>query len=328
MFKVKKFRVVLALLIVFVLSIGVAGCGTSTKTTTAKKYNIGMTIADYTIPFQVAMNDAAVKEADKLGNVILESQNASSDTNKQIASIETFIAEKKDAIIVNPVTTDSLQTVVKKAEAAGIKVIGMNRPLGDSTPVSTFIGCDDVQNGYTLAATVSKLLGGDDKTGSVFLLQGTLGSSAQAQRYQGIEQYIKEKNVAWKIVSDASENWDQQKAMTATQNALMRYTKGNLDVILSEDPFGAIGAVSVLKSTGRTELLNKIITSDLPIEVWNAINAGDIYACTDQDPSQQGTLAIDYSVKILQGDKTIPVWYKTPLPVVDKSNTSTYKATW
>jgi inositol transport system substrate-binding protein len=194
MFKVKKIRVVLALLIVVVLSIGVTGCGTSKKTpATAKKYTIGLSIADYTIPFQVAMNDAAVKEADKLGNVVLESQNASSDTNKQIASIQTFIAEKKDAIIINPVTTDSLQSVVKQAEAAGIKVIGLNRPLGTSTPVSTFVGCDDVQNGYTLAATVSQLLGGDDKTGNVFLLQGTLGSSAQAQRYQGIQQYMKEK---------------------------------------------------------------------------------------------------------------------------------------
>jgi ABC-type sugar transport system substrate-binding protein len=129
-------------------------------------------------------------------------------------------------------------------------------------------------------------------------------------------------------VSDAAENWDEQKAMTATQNALMRYPKGSLDVILSEDPFGAVGAAQVCKSTGRTELLNKIITSDLPKEVWDDINAGDIYACTDQDPAQQGTLSVDYAVKVLQGDKSIPLWYKTPLPVVLKSNTNVYKAAW
>ena len=254
-------------------------------------------------------------------------QDAAADANKQISQIQTFIAQKKDAIIINACNADTLKAVCQEAEAAKIPVFAVNRGLGDA-PYASFIGCDDVQAGYNLGQVISKCLGGDDKPGKVVLIQGMLGTSPQADRLKGMKDYMTEKKVAWELIADGTDDWDPSKAITLTQNFLQRFPKGGIDVIASQDPFGATSAAQVCKDSGRSELVGKICSVDMPKEVYAMIQSGDIYGTVLQDPAEQGLKGLQTALQYLNGDTSIAKWVKTDLPLVTVENYKDFKPTW
>lgn len=292
-----------------------------------KEITIGFTVCDFAIPFPTTIAEYAKKEAEKIGNIKLDITDAASDINKQIAAIENYITADVDAIIVNATNTDALGAVVQKASDAGIPVFSVNRKLGDDVPVVTFVGCDDVTAGYELAALATELLGGLDKPGSVAVIQGGMGTSSQVDRWEGTQKYIEENSPAWELVAEQTDDWDGSKAIDVTQNFLQRFPAGDLDVIISQDPFGAVSAAEVIKDNGRNEMAGKVCTVDMPQEVYSMIESGDIYGAVLQDPAEQGILVIQAVVRYMNGEE-LPAWTKTELPLVTKANVGDFSPTW
>src|SRR6267378_4142642 len=87
---------------------------------------IGMTVPGLKFPFFVIMKNDAEKAAAKLGATIVFAD-AQNDSSKQAADVENFVAQGVQAILISPMTVDSLVPAIEAAVKAGIPVATVDR---------------------------------------------------------------------------------------------------------------------------------------------------------------------------------------------------------
>ena len=88
--------------------------------------SIGLSVSTQNNPFFVTLVDGAKKAAEEK-NVKLIVVDAGDDAAKQVSDIEDLIAKNISVLIVNPVDSDTVSSVVQSAVNRGIKVISADR---------------------------------------------------------------------------------------------------------------------------------------------------------------------------------------------------------
>lgn len=318
----------LALVVVMlVLSFTMFGCAKNDQVETGEKVlKIGAVSRDFNSAFQARMKLGMEIAAKSYDNVELDIRDGESDPVIQTNIIETFIAQKKDIILVTPAQLDALVPIVRQCNEAGIPVITVNTKLGEGADVLSYVGADDLSGGRVQGKLVQEMLGG---SGNIALIQGVLGSSGQVLRERGLEEYLSENAPDVKIVAKQNNDWDNAKTVTVVENLLTRFSEGELDGIVLQGPYDAVTAAETCKSMGRTELLGKIVAFDLPQEVIDAIADGTLYGSVLQDPQEQGKLAVDLAYGYLMGDIVkVEKENWTDLPAVDQANVEDFEAAW
>src|SRR5437667_3592645 len=133
--------------------------------------NIGVSMALFDDNFLTVLRNGMQDYAKTLDGVNLQVEDAQNDVAKQLSQMQNFIAQKVDAIIVNPVDTDATPAMTKLAVRAGIPLVYVNRRPADRQlpPKVSFVGSDDAQSGTLQMAEVCRLLQG---RGDVVILIG------------------------------------------------------------------------------------------------------------------------------------------------------------
>ena len=160
---------------------------------------IGMTVPGLQFPFFVTMKNDAEKAAAKLGATIVFAD-AQNDSSKQAADVENFVAQGVQAILISPMTVDSLVPAIEAAVKAGNPVATVDRKA-NTDAVLVHVGADNVQGGRAAAKFIIDKLG---NKGSVIELEGTPGASAAIDRKTGFDEVIKKSNVKL-LVSQTAE---------------------------------------------------------------------------------------------------------------------------
>lgn len=99
---------------------------------------------------------------------------------EQVASIDTFITDGVDAIIVNPANAAGLDDVIKRATDAGIVVISVDQAV--TAPTAYSITNDHVEYARLGADWLFNHLGGE---GDVYYMRGAAGAGADDDRDAG-----------------------------------------------------------------------------------------------------------------------------------------------
>ena len=81
--------------------------------------------------FLTVLRNGMKTHAATLKGVDLQFEDAQNDVGKQLNQMQNFIAQKVDAIIVNPVDTDATPKMTQLATAAGIPLVYVNRKPAD-----------------------------------------------------------------------------------------------------------------------------------------------------------------------------------------------------
>ena len=293
---------------------------------------IGVAVPDFTIPFFSKMVEG-MKAAAEEYNITLDIQDAANDASLQTSQIENFITKGVDMVIMLPAMTDVLIPVAKELNEAGVPFITDNRALTSGASAAevgvdmiTYVGCDDFEGGRRQGELLVNLIG---TSGKVAVLAGKTGSSGEVMRKGGLEEYLAENAPDIEIVAYEDCEWDASVGMTVTENLLTRFAAGELDAIVSHDPYVAASAVSVIRSAGRDDLLGRIIAYDYPQEVKDAIAAGDLYGTVIQAPYEQGVLGVEVCYQYLtEGRDNIPENVYTDLPIVDINTVDQYEVAW
>lgn len=321
----------LAIMMVMCMVFAMAGCGSSesggseeAETDGASEEwdgaTIGICIPEQTIPFFGKMTEGFEDQAEKY-NMTIKIVDAKNDAGTQTGQVENFITEGVDMVILLPVATEALVPAAKELNEAGIPFITDNRALvSEGTAADagvdmvTYVGSDDYEGGRKQGELLVDLIG---KEGKVAIITGTTGSSGQVGRSQGLEDYLEEEGANIEIVAEEDCNWDQAQAMTITENLLTKFAEGELDAIVNQDPYGAVGCAQVIEDTGRDDLKGKIISFDYPPEVYDLVGEGLIYGSVVQSPYDQATLGIDVCYQYLtEGGDNIEDNTYTDLPIV------------
>lgn len=285
---------------------------------------IGYMIWNTSVPFYSGLIEKAEETAAELG-VNLDIRNGDGELASQIAVVQQFIAEDVDMILMSPSDPQGIVPVIKEANQADIPVMAVNTMADTSTgaEVITYVGVDDIEFGRIQGRLLVEAIG---DTGTYGYIQGELGTSAQLQRQQGLEEILAD-YPGIERVGEISANWDNAAALAATQDMLNRFGPGKLSAIVGQGPEITTGALHA-KEAGRDDVV--FIAGDYPADVREAIRNGAIYGTPNQAPDPQGEQAIRYAVEWLTGDKS-----KVPspqafieMPQITKENVEDIPAAW
>ncbi|PZU88228.1 MAG: sugar ABC transporter substrate-binding protein [Shinella sp.] len=258
----------------------------------AQAEGIGASLLTQQHPFYNELAKAITEEA-KAKNVKLEIAIANQDLNKQLADIEDFIVKGVDVIIMSPVDSKGALAAVKRAEAAGIKVITVDVPV-EGTQVASYIGTDNYAGGVKAGELMAEQLGGK---GNVAIIDYPLVQSV-VNRVNGFKEAIA-KFPDIKIVSIQT-GITRAEALAVAQNML----QANPDIagIFGFGDDAALAAAVAVKSAGLTGKVKVIGFDGMPEAIAAVDNDPDMVGVIQQFPDQMGKLAVDSAVKLVAGE--------------------------
>ncbi|MCL2480630.1 MAG: ABC transporter substrate-binding protein [Spirochaetaceae bacterium] len=195
-------------------------------------------------------------------------KDAQQKLENQISAIRGFIEQKVDYIVFAPVTEEGWDDVLKEAKAAGIPVIIVDRMINtkDDSLYTCWVGSDFRKEGETAVAWMETTFK-DKASLKIVHLQGSLGSSAQIGRTEGLLAGV-ERNSGWEVVYRASGNFTQVKGKEVMEHVLKQHNR--IDVLYCENDNMAFGAMEAMEVAKKTYGVN----GDIKIISFDATHAG------------------------------------------------------
>ncbi len=285
-----------------------------TASSAKREIVIGCTLQNLSEEFMTMLKGAMDLELKNYDNVKLIVNNAEGKPDKQASQLDSFIAQKVDAVIISPVDADALAPAVKSVVDAGIPCITCSADVtGDMGQI--WVGSENENGGEIEAKYIADKLNGK---GNVAVLRGPLGAFAEQGRFKGYETAFKNYPDI-KIVFDQTANWQRDEAMSLVENLLTTGTQ--IDAILCQNDDMALGALKAVKAAGKE---GKVVIAGIDAikDALDSVKAGELNATCFQDAIGQGKGALDMAVKAANGEKIERT--NIPFELVTKENVDQY----
>jgi inositol transport system substrate-binding protein len=280
----------------------------------ARPVVIGVSLMSLSNEFIVMLDRSLEARAKELGVrlVVLDAQR---NAARQVEHAESFVAQRVDALILNPSEVEASSPAVDRALAAGIPVVNVNSETR-SAPTA-FVGSRDEESARLAMEYIAGRLGGQ---GNVVMMQGFLGQAAQIRRDRGAREVLA-RYPGLKLVADQTAEWDRAKAITLMENWTQAYGARIHAVFAQNDEMG-MGAVLALEQAKRKD---KVIVAsvDAIADALAAIRAGRLDATVFQDARGQGATAVETALKIIRKQPFEREVY-LPFQLVTRDNVSRF----
>ena len=275
---------------------------------------IGVSLLNLSNEFIVMLNKSMDEKARELG-VQLIVNDAQRSAEKQVQQTESFIAQKVDAIILNPGEVEASSPAVEKAIAAGIPIINVNSETRAAP--TAFVGSRDEDAGRIAMEYIAQRLNG---RGNIVMMEGFMGQAAQIKRDQGTRDVLT-RTPGLKMLAKQTGEWDRAKGMSLMENWIQSYGD-RIDAVFAQNDEMAMGALIALeqaKRKGKT----LVVGVDAIADALQAVRDGRLDATVFQDAKGQGGTAVEIAVKILRKQ---PYEKQTfiPFQLVTKENVGQY----
>ena len=237
------------------------------------------------------------EQRDGLRGLRLHRRVSLGDTELQCAQIDSFIAEKVDALIISPSDAEQVKPAVTRAYKAGIPVIIADRRISGEE-WTAFIGGDNYRVGQLMAEWVntvekqkSKVESSEPSPLHVLEVQGMHGSMPEQLRHQGLTDGINGKINLQSVAGYID-------AYTEVSRYLSSHK--NIDAIVAQNDIMAIeSAKAVRDAEGYGKGSVRIMGVDGITVGLQAIANGDI-ECSAVYPTR-GDLLVTTAAAILSG---------------------------
>ena len=267
---------------VFVLLLGAcapvaeAPSGAAPAESAEEPLKIAFSIPAMSFPFFVHMERQLREEAESLG-VELVTLDGQDNTEKQVADLESVIAQGLDGLIVSPRTTEGLVEVIQAVVDAGIPVVTVDRQAPGVEGLLAHVGAENVLGGEAQGEALLALF---PDGGTIFELQGTPGASPAIDRGQGLHNIIDAAG-NFEIPCQQTGNFNRADGLKVTESCLSANTP---DAIVAANDDMALGAVEAVSAAG---LDIPIIGYDALPEAIKAVQEGGLYGSVEQFPGEQ-----------------------------------------
>lgn len=281
------------------------------------KYKVGFAQTESNNPWRIAQTKSMQDKAAELGYQLVYTDAAGSAA-KQVADVNSMIAQGVDLIFLAPREEKPLIPAVMAAKKAGIPVILLDRNVDQSLAKAgedyvTFIGSDFIDEGKRIAEWLAKNANGKSK---IIELEGTTGSSPANDRKKGFDEAITAAG-GFTILASQSGDFARDKGRQVAESLLQAHP--DADIIYAHNDEMAMGAIAALEAAGKKPGTDVIVLSiDGGKEAVQAVVDGKINAVVECNP-RFGPKAFDTMAKYAKGEK-IEAWVKNDDKFYDPSN--------
>ena len=268
-------------------------------------YKIGFAQSESNNPWRLAETASMKDEAAKRGHQLVYTDAAGSAA-KQVADVNSLIAQGVDAIFLVPREERPLIPAVMAAKKAGIPVILVDRDVDQKlakagTDFLTVLRSDFVEEGKRAGEWVATKTGGSAK---IIELQGTTGASPANDRRRGFADAIKAHS-GLQIVASQTGDFARDTGRQVAETLLQAHPDAT--VIYAHNDEMALGAIAAIEAAGKKPGKDVIVVSiDGEKDALQAIIDGKMGATVECSP-KFGPVAFDTIEKYGRGEKIPPV---------------------
>lgn len=283
--------------------------------------NIGVSMSAFDDYFLSILRETIADEAQKVSDVTLHFSDARKNGVLQQTQIDEFIAEKYDAIIVNPVDVSVTSTGImsQKARKAGIPLIFVNRkpdiPLENGV---YYVGSDSYLSGKLQMEYLAEISNGE---GNVAIMVGIPGSGVARDRTQAVKDVIA-LHPNMHIIEEDVANFNRAEGEQLMTRWLQSGKQFNM-VAANNDEM-ALGALLAMKKAGVSPQQIRIVGIDATPDALYAIYKNELTATIFQDAEEQGRIALSTAVALAAKSDKLPAEILIPYQLVTPENYRMY----
>ncbi len=278
--------------------------------------SIGITVGSLGNPFFVSIGKGATEAAHAINpQVKVQIVSADYDLNKQFTQIDNFIAAGVDLILVNAADPRAIAPAIKRAQAAGITVIGVDvAAAGADATVQT----NNTQAGEIACQFMADAIG---HKGNVVIENGPQ-VSAVIDRVNGCKKVLAAYPDIKLLSSDQDGKGSRDGGLNVMQGYLTRFP--SIQGLFAINDPQAIGSDLAARQLNRTGI---VITSvDGAPDIVAALKGqGQIQASASQDPYAMGKLAVETGAGIMNGKKPENPMILMPSRLITRDNVGSYQ---
>jgi ribose transport system substrate-binding protein len=271
-------------------------------------YTVGFAQSESNNPWRIAETTSFQNTAAECGwNLIVT--DAGGSAAKQVADVDSLIAQGIDVLFLTPREEDPLLPAVMRAQAAGIPTFLVDRSVNPDvaqagTHYVTFLGSDFVDQGRRAAEYMMENFEGEE--GRIIQLEGTTGSSPANDRKTGFDEAIAG-DARFTMLESRTGDFSRDEGRRVMETLLQAHP--DVNIVYAHNDEMAIGAIQALEAAGRVPGEDVFIYSiDGTRDALQAIIDGKLEVTVESSPFF-GPISCETMRRYAAGE-TIEPWVK------------------
>ena len=297
----KKFKVLLAAVVVFLCLFGISAQGQEEAVgeKSVEDLEIVFIPKNSGNPYFDSIVGGFEKASEEMGFTFNTIAPATAEATSQIPFIKTQIQRGVDVIAIAPNSPDALNQVFKQAMDEGIVVMIVNSDIPGSEEYRdvAILPMDFEITGSSQIELMGSLI---DYSGDIAVLSATTDAPDQNYWIEGMKEALKDPKYAnMKLVDVVYGDDDPQKSLTEAEALLTKYP--NLRGIISPTTVGVAATAQAVENAGRAPEL-QVTGLGTPNQMRRFIKNGTVTAFALWSPFDEGYLAANLAVDLALGN--------------------------
>ena len=269
------------------------------------RYKVGFSQMESNNPWRIAETKSFHETAESC-NWELIATDAAGSAAKQVADVDSMIAQGIDVLFLPPREEKPLIPAVMKAKAAGIPTFLVDRSVDPNVAKAgrdyvAFLGSDFVDQGRRVAEWTLENFKGE--AGIIVELEGTTGSSPANDRKKGFDD-VMAKHDNMTIVASQSGDFARDLGRQVMETLLQAHP--DVNIVYAHNDEMAIGAIQALELAGRKPGDDVLVVSiDGTRDALQAIIDGKMGVTVESSPFF-GPLACEVMNRYANGEEIEP----------------------
>ncbi|MCC8180701.1 MAG: D-ribose ABC transporter substrate-binding protein [Planctomycetes bacterium] len=246
-------------------------------------------------PFFKTEADVAAARARELGYAV-QSYSHDDDASRQSNYVDTAIANKAAALIIDNAGADVTIAAVQKAKDAGIPSFLIDREINATGVAAAQIVANNYQGVQLVAEYFVELMDEEGEYVEFVGRESDTNAGVRSRSYHDvIDQYPD-----LKMVARQSANWSQPEAFSKMESILQ--ANPNIKGVICGNDTMAMGAMAALKAAGKGNVI--VVGFDGSNDVRDSIIAGDIKATGLQPAARIAAMAVEQADQYIRTGST------------------------
>jgi len=256
----------------------------------------------------------------------IDFRDSENSQNKESEAVDGFIVQDYDVIIVNLVKPESAESIVNKCKDANIPLVFFhNAPPEEFQKIwlgkQTFVGANPAEAGIIQGQIIANLPNKGDLNcnGQVdyIMLTGDPSNIDARLRTEYSVKALIEAGIRVRQLEEYCAYWQPAQAENAMADFLVKYTKGDIDVIFANNDGMAMGAMYALEAAGwEVGKAVYLVGIDAHPEAADAVSEGRMTGTVLYDKVSLAHITIDVAIEAVSG-KAMNQKYDIPyIPIV------------